>query len=285
MEPFVGAGFAELASSARMGAARPACQRWGPFLVSDRCLARSNVLGVLPRPHFPGQFTRESHRRDRQIPLHFLIMKAGALAVISAAVLPLLAGCSRWQEDAMVDGIAFERVKVDRAGRAAGTLAQDTTIAGSPCHQGYVHLHANGVPALFQAAEEIVLPHVVIPVGTWVRQDSSGRITVCSFPQDQVIQGYRCRGSGGPKGVQVAFHANGTLRQFFLVEPTVIDGFPCDTGLVRGSVELHDNGRLRSARLSQDVQRGNRIYRQGTRITIDQNGHIVEPDPIVWMDL
>ena len=183
----------------------------------------------------------------------------------------------------MVDGIAFERVKVGRSGQVKGILAKDTEIAGRTCHQGYVHVHANGVPAAFEAAEEILLPHVVIPTGAWVRQDPEGRVTSVAFPQDQEVQGYRCRGTGGPKGAQVSFHPNGAIRLFYLAEPTRIDGIPCDAGLARGWVELYEDGRLRSARLSEDVQFGSRHYRRGERLTMDRVGQVIEPDPIMWL--
>ncbi len=77
------------------------------------------------------------------------------------------------------------------------------------------------------------------------------------------VQGHHCRGTGGPKGVQVAFHPGGALKQYFPVRPMRIDGVPCDMGLVRGWIELHEDGRLKSCRLAEDFARDGETFRKG----------------------
>lgn len=197
------------------------------------------------------------------------------LAHIVAGLL-LAAGCSDWQHDVTLQGVAFSKVRTVSNGRLIGQIAADTVVQGRPCAQGWLHLHPNGVPAVFVAAQEIRVPRGTIPAGTWVFQDSAGVVTICAFPQDTLVQGHLCRGSGGPKGVQTSFYPDGALRQFFLVQPTVIDGVPCATGLIRGAVELHENGRLKSCALDGDFVRDGVKLGKGTRITLTMDGRILK---------
>jgi hypothetical protein len=44
--------------------------------------------------------------------------------------------------------------------------------------------------------------------------------------------------------------------------------------LVRGWIELHENGRLKSCRLADDLVRDSRKLRKGTRITLTPDGKI-----------
>lgn len=185
-------------------------------------------------------------------------------------------GCFDWRYHVEESGVEFRRLRtVD--GTRIGELAHDTSIAGRPCRQGWVHLHANGVPAAFSAASDLALPRFTIPAGTWVLQDEHGTVTVCAFPRDTRIQGFLCRGTGGPKGVQTSFHASGALKQFYPPENIVIAGVPCAAGLVRGTIELHENGRLNSVRLSRDWSHHGRSFPRGTRLRFDADGAL-RPD-------
>ena len=201
-------------------------------------------------------------------------MKRCSIYSLVAAGLLFAAGCSEWQHDVTLQGVAFSKVRSVSDGRLIGQIAADTVVQGRPCAQGWLHLHPNGVPAVFAAAQEIKAPRCTIPAGTWVFQDRAGAVTICAFPRDTLVQGHLCRGSGGPKGVQASFYPDGALRQFFLVQPTVIDGVPCATGLIRGSVELHENGRLKSGMLEEDLVRDVMKLSQGIRITLTPDGRV-----------
>ncbi len=201
-------------------------------------------------------------------------MKRCSIYSLVAAGLLFAAGCSEWQHDVTLQGVAFSKVRSVSDGRLIGQIAADTVVQGRPCAQGWLHLHPNGVPAVFAAAQEIKAPRCTIPAGTWVFQDRAGAVTICAFPRDTLVQGHLCRGSGGPKGVQASFYPDGALRQFFLVQPTVIDGVPCATGLIRGSVELHENGRLKSGMLEEDLVRDGMKLSQGIRITLTPDGRV-----------
>lgn len=197
-------------------------------------------------------------------------------AIALGAVGLLLAGdCFGWQHDVTLQGVVFAKVKTEANGLLIGRIETDTIVHDRPCQKGWLHLHPNGVPSAFTAARKITLARVAIPAGTWVRQNPDGMVTICAFPQDTEVQSHRCRGTGGSKGVQVAFYPDGALKQFFPPRPTSIDGVPCATGLVRGSIELHENGRLKSCRLADDLVRDGRKLRKGTRITLAPDGRIV----------
>ena len=203
-------------------------------------------------------------------------MKRCSINALVTAGLLFVAGCSEWQHDVTLHGVTFSKVRTVSDGHLIGQIAADTVVQGRPCAQGWLHLHPNGVPAVFAATQEIAMARFSIPAGTWVFQDSAGVVTICAFPQDTLVQGHLCRGSGGPKGVQASFYPDGALRQFFLARPAVIDGVPCATGLIRGSVELHENGRLKSCMLEEDLVRDGMRLGKRTRITLTMDGRILK---------
>lgn len=199
-------------------------------------------------------------------------MKTYRALLLGAASLLLTAGLAA---EVTLHGVIFTKVRTGADGLHIGHIDTETGVGGRACRAGPLHLHPDGTPAAFTTAQEIQLARVTIPAGTWVNQNPDGVVTVCAFPQDTLVQGHLCRGTGGPKGVQVSFYADGALRQFFLARPATIDGVPCGTGLTRGAVELHENGRLKSCHLSQDLVRDGRKLRKGTRITLTPDGRIL----------
>jgi hypothetical protein len=203
-------------------------------------------------------------------------MKHCPMSVLVAVGLLFAAGCSEWQHDVTLQGVTFSKVRTVSDGRLIGQIPADTVVRGRPCAQGWLHLHPTGVPAVFAATREIAMARCTIPARTWVFQDRDGVVTICAFPQDTLVQGHQCRGSGGPKGVQTSFYPDGALRQFFPVKQTVIDGVPCATGLIRGSVELHENGRLKSCMLGEDLVREGMKLGKGTRIALTMEGRILK---------
>jgi hypothetical protein len=194
---------------------------------------------------------------------------------IGATVALLLAGCSDWQRDVTVKGVAFDKVRTEDSGLVIGVLKADTVINGRPCQQGWVHLSSNGVPVGFTAFRKIDLGRFKIPAGTWVFQNDAGVVTVCAFPRDTEVQGHLCRGSGGPKGIQAAFYADGALKQFFLSQHTRIQGIPCKAGPFNESVFLHENGRLKQCVLGEEIVRDGRSYPRGTLLRFNPEGRIL----------
>lgn len=187
-----------------------------------------------------------------------------------------MGGWFGWQNDVTIQGIAFSKARTEKkTGIVIGRLDTPTVIAGRPCKEGWVHLYQNGVPAGFTAAEDIKLERFTIPAETWVIQGEAGTVKVCAFPRDTEIQGHLCRGSGGPKGIHAAFYPSGALRQYYLRHDTRIHGVPCMSGLTNQSIELHENGRLKACRLSEDFTVDGRVYAKGKRIEFDPAGRIV----------
>lgn len=203
------------------------------------------------------------------------IMKSPGLWILFAIVLlPAVAFSAPWQRNVTLHGVMFTKVRTGDDGIHVGNIDTETVVGGRACRAGWLHLHPDGTPAAFMTAREIVLPRVTIPVDTWVMQDATGTITTCAFPADLMIQGHGCRGTGGPKGAQVTFYADGALRQFFPTRPTIIDGVPCATGLVHGSIELHPDGRLKSCLLSRDHVIDGVKYRKGKRLNLTSDGKV-----------
>ncbi len=199
------------------------------------------------------------------------------LTLASLLLLPAAVFAASWQRDVTLHGVLFTKVRTDGAGLHLGQIDTETVVGGRACRPGWLHLHPDGTPAAFTAAHDIVLPRVTIPAGTWVMQDAAGTITTCSFPADTMVQGHLCRGTGGPKGVQTAFYPDGAIRQYFSVRPATLDGVPCGTGLVRGSIELHANGRLKSCLLGDTWVHAGRKLRKGARITLTADGQLQSP--------
>ena len=171
--------------------------------------------------------------------------------------------------------MAFSKVRREGNGLLIGELKEDTVIGGRPCKQGWVHLLPSGVPVGFTASREIDLGRIEIPADTWVFQNKDGVVTVCAFPRNLAVQGHLCRGSGGPKGVQTAFYPDGALKQFFLCGDTQIQDVPCRAGIFDETIKLHENGRLKSCVLSDDLVRDGHAYPKGARIRFDSDGRII----------
>ena len=212
----------------------------------------------------------------RAVAGHFSPMKTFRLLrfLVCTGLIQAAGLAAGWQHDVTLHGVLFTKVRTDNVGLHIGQIDTETVVGGRACRPGWLHLHPDGTPAAFIAAHDIPLPLLTIPTGTWVMQDTAGTVTVCAFPQDTEVQGHLCRGTGGPKGVQTAFYPDGRLKQFFPARPKTIDGVPCGTGLVRGWIELHESGRLKSCALGNAWVHAGRKLRKGTRLTFTPDGQL-----------
>lgn len=185
-------------------------------------------------------------------------------------------GCVReWDHDVTKRGIHFKKLGQDqKTGNYVGVLAEDTEIEGFPCKQGWAHFDPNMGLRSFASSKPIDNGVSTIPTGTWIRLGSGAYPRTCAFPGDTKIQDFLCRGTGGPKGVQVGFYPSGRLRCFFAPDSVEIDGVPCK-GSVFHIIRLHENARLQECVLSQDTVIDGKSYRRGRKLRFNAQGEVL----------
>jgi hypothetical protein len=206
-----------------------------------------------------------------------------SLAIIFMKVLPMLgivtaccsgyvfagpAGQTTGASSEISSGTNFNDFRQEKNGIKIGRLKEDMVIGGRPCKKGWLHLHANNVPAAFTAAHEIEEGRLKIPVDTWVLQTAEGVVTTCAFPRDTEVQGILCKGTGGAKGAQVAVYPSGALKQVFLARDMRIQEVPCAADAISGAVEFYEDGKLKSCLLSESYTRDGAVHKKGTRLQL-----------------
>jgi hypothetical protein len=208
-------------------------------------------------------------------------MKKTVLIAAIAVLLLALYGCKErytaWEKDKTVNSIEFSKVRFGLIETDTvtiiGFLKQPTVINGYPCSADWLHMEKDGKLLLFKLAEAKEIHQVAFPKDTWVQFNDGNLVVV--FPADTVIQGFFCRGGGGVKGVQTAFYKNGNLKSFYSNKNLVIDGVNCISNPMN-PIGLHDDGSLRYCTLAEPLEHDTGEYKKGTRIEIDEEGHISE---------
>lgn len=194
-------------------------------------------------------------------------------AIILWALFSSCLGYTKWERDVEMNGIEFKKIRYSDSGGIIAYLDKNTTIQGYPCKKGWVHFHENKDLKSFALEKSIKINYLEIPVGTWMTLNQDGLLSLCAFPDNIDIQGYLCRGTGGPKGVQVSFYESGALRVFFSPDPIEIQGIPCKGG-VFNSIVLHENGDLKECTLSEPTEINYIEYDKGERLSFDIKGNI-----------
>ena len=138
-------------------------------------------------------------------------------------------------------------------------------------------LAKNELLLLFKVSENTKILNVDIPKNSWVRFKQEGGF-ICTFPNDTTIQGYKCEGGGGSKGVQVSFYDNGKLNFFYSELNTIIDGIKCQGNPYIGIhiIGLHKNGKLKHCDLAEESKINGKMYKKGHRIIFDVNGLVIK---------
>lgn len=202
--------------------------------------------------------------------------------LLSAIVILLfISGCNngytRWQTNVKVDNMSLEKLRYsvheEDTSLIIARLKTDTEIRGIPCRAGWIHFRSDWTPADFCLSCDYTYSNVDLPGGAWVLRHADGEVLVVVFPADTLIQGHHVRGGGGIKGVQTTYYSSGALRQFFPASDEVIDNIKCRGGVLH-PVTLHENGRLRSCTLSEDLTAEGKTISRGTVIEIDSAGII-----------
>ncbi|MBN8694606.1 MAG: hypothetical protein J0L69_15535 [Bacteroidetes bacterium] len=122
-------------------------------------------------------------------------------------------------------------------------LSTTSVINQIPCEKGWIHFDKRFNPVTFKLSEDKVLSNFQYPKGTWIYLKQEG--IVCVFPNETLVQGFKCRGGGGISGVQTAFYKSGKLKTFFSADEVELEGKKCKGGSKK-YIELYENGKLKS---------------------------------------
>jgi hypothetical protein len=94
-----------------------------------------------------------------------------------------------------------------------------------------------------------------------------GSVHDATLARDTEIQGLPCAG-----GRSVVYFPSGRLRLAWLSRPATIGGVACAPCILY----LHENGRLLNASLAAPQEFGSVAVRAGERVTLDEEGHLLE---------
>lgn len=182
-----------------------------------------------------------------------------------------------WEYGKRVNNIDFTKIRygVNNGDTSViiGFLKNKTVIQGYPCGADWIHFNKDWKLTLFKLDDKTIINNFEFPRNSWILNHYDK--LVCVFPGDTVIQGYLCKGSGGPKGVQTSIYPNGKLESFFTKDNIKIGEINCKGG-VFNNIILFDNGLLKECTLSKDQIVKGISYKKGTRINIDLNGNIIK---------
>ncbi len=197
------------------------------------------------------------------------------LALMCASCSCLPGGYSPWERDVVHDGIRFDKIRYSKSGTIITHLAQKTVIEGFPCQASWVHFYSDWKLQNAFSSERVTVNGIDIPEGTWVEFHRDGYIRMCAFPDNIVIQGLTCKGTGGATGVQTGFYPSGRLKWFFSKGDVTIEGIPCNGG-VFSIIGLHEDGSVMACRLAGDVVIDGKRYKKRTQMKFEGDGRVVE---------
>jgi hypothetical protein len=201
------------------------------------------------------------------------LFRISIILVFICVILWSFYGCVAWQKDVVLNSIHFERfVYASYRGDMIGYLAEDTVIQDYPCKATFITFYEDWTLENFQLSEPYEFGKNLLPINTWIILTKEGHIRICQFPKDTEIQGHLCKGGwGGRSGCTTGFYKNGKLKHFFSREDILIEGVPCK----RGGVILHDNGRLKKCKLTEDTVRNGTKYKRNSKMNFDEEGAVV----------
>jgi hypothetical protein len=175
-----------------------------------------------------------------------------------------------------------DRGNEDAVGGSLATTPEGEVVEvqGVPC-TGVIEYYKDGMLEFSHLAREAALSGQLLPAGTGVHFTPEGVFDWCYLPRDTRLQGHLCLGSG--HNFRTGFHPNGKLRMVWLAENEVIDGIPCAKfgyllAIFHGGAGtyFHENGRLKSANLSQAFTIEGRSFRKNAIVRFDPDGNLIE---------
>ena len=179
-----------------------------------------------------------------------------------------------WELNVVRNGIRFDKLRSSRSGTIIGFLSSDTLIQNYYCRRGWIHFYDDWSLKNFFLCKVTDIYGFSIPVDTWMKLDKDGDLVLCAFPHNMEIQGYWCKGTGGPSGVQTSFYKNGQIKYFFSPFDVDIDGIPCCGGVFH-IIGFHENGVLKTARLYKSAEIRGVKYRKGYMVEFNADGKCI----------
>ncbi len=190
--------------------------------------------------------------------MKYVLLLLCCASFLSARELPIKKGSEQY-----FDSGALKRIK----------LTEPTEIQGMPCMR-WTWFYEDGSLRRFQASRDFELNGIPIPLRSTVFLRGDGTPECIWLYRDTEIQGYTCPGSSWSKPA-TGFYANGNLRYFFPGKPLIIQGFPVKPGGLAG-VYFYESGKLRQFFLDKDKEVDGVLYKKGLRLTIDEQGRVIE---------
>jgi len=152
-------------------------------------------------------------------------------------------------------------------------------IQGISC-TGSVEYYQGGKLKSCMLGREDTITGQPLPPGTVVNLTPEGSLDWCFLPQNTMIQGHLCLGSGHE--FMTCFHPNGQLKTAWLAQDEVIQGIPCAkyhfmSSLFGGGERtlFDERGRLRYCRLSAAVTLEGQPLKKGAEVRLGEEGKLV----------
>jgi hypothetical protein len=193
-------------------------------------------------------------------------------SAVTILLITIFSGCKTWEYDVEKNGIHFKKIRQFESGAVIGVMTEDYNIQGFPCEKGWIHFKEDFSLQSFQLNREFSYNNTLLPAHTWIHlpyKQQTGYIL--SLPFDYQILGHLCGGNGGYKGIQTGFYGDGRLRSFYPPEDITENGVPCEASLLT-SVNLHENGNIRSCKLAESYLVDGIKYKKGSVIELDESG-------------
>ena len=185
------------------------------------------------------------------------------------AVSVLLVGMGYGVTQTAQSGTAAQRTK----------LQQDIEIQGYPCAKGYAMVYPSGHLASCSVSRETVFGEALIPAGSIIDLEGTGRPKGAMMAHNTLIAGVKCMGGnwllGPSEGAMTGFYPSGKLEQCWLAGDQSVQGVPCMTagfiglfgdGARRGGgAKFYESGKLESCTLGKDYggKRRREHFQQG----------------------
>jgi len=211
--------------------------------------------------------------------IRLLVLKK-TLNILLFLITLLLTKCdgyyTSWEKDREINGVKFRKIRYEiiRGDTLSiiGYLRADSKINGFLCSADWIHFTKDWELKLFRLNEETVINGFKYEKDTWIRFTDQGSV-ICVFPVSTEVQGYICKGGGGPKGISTAFYEGGRLHYFFSMHDVFVGDIKCKGGVLN-IIGLYENGTLQECTLAQETEINGVRYRKNTNMVFNEDGSV-----------